>query len=691
MSEGFEAIRLTSERIAASLEQIAELIGGPPGLGPPGLGMTAEAATLRQRALDTRQGIFKLLVLGRFKAGKSTLLNALLGDELLPAATLPSTAVITVLVRGEGREVAVYETGKAAPAIMPVERFRERFQLTREDQESLQQELPVDRFRRVEYAQIECRHRLCENGVRLVDSPGLGEAASRAKLTTNFLQQAHAVVFVLDATAILGQDERRFVTARLAPLAQEGGKVFFVVNRINLIDPADVEDVRSWALRSLLECLGGEPDGDPGRSLQRRLFFVDAKGALAARRRGVEASAELEITGVPALERELESFLASDDRIRAEIEIPLQAARQVVSEAQRRIEHEKAALHAPLAELEERRLEADRRLAALDAGRQRIEETVLRFGRVVERKIFADLVEYVAQMRADWPHDTGLTGGGAIRLFDLDDVSTEELLRAITSASPDGPRRQVSAVIQRQVERYLAAKLERWGEAVPDVIAPEVDLMTAEIGRQVDEFALELDRIEQLFAGGYGNAEANRVLADLGRDHGARTALNLITLMLEDLGKSTGARLGQGEWGSFIRWLIGHALVGWAAVTLFGFFVLPFFLLAEAFLSQRPQNKLRAIVLTKIGEKIDQDLQEALPAKRDEISASVAAQFRQIADSVTRVLQAQIDETRAEYDRILAQRRDRTFSVEQECGRLDAVGARLSELAGVVQMKAPAA
>ncbi|MGI8972457.1 MAG: dynamin family protein [Dehalococcoidia bacterium] len=107
--EGFAAVRQRSQRIASALREFALLIGEPrlqsltlsTGEGVlPGLGMLSEAKTIEQRATDAERGVFKVLVLGRFKNGKSTLLNAMLGARVLPTSAVPATAIITVLVGG---------------------------------------------------------------------------------------------------------------------------------------------------------------------------------------------------------------------------------------------------------------------------------------------------------------------------------------------------------------------------------------------------------------------------------------------------------------------------------------------------------------------------------------------------------------------------------------------------------------
>ena len=54
---------------------------------------------------------FNLVVVGQFKRGKSTLINALVGENLLPTAVVPLTSIVTVLHYGTEEEITVTFAG----------------------------------------------------------------------------------------------------------------------------------------------------------------------------------------------------------------------------------------------------------------------------------------------------------------------------------------------------------------------------------------------------------------------------------------------------------------------------------------------------------------------------------------------------------------------------------------------------
>src|SRR5450432_2915292 len=72
-----------------------------------GLGMDGSAMQLEELAERVQAGLFRVLVVGEFKRGKSTLINALLGANLLPANVTPTTALLTLIKYGPEVEITL--------------------------------------------------------------------------------------------------------------------------------------------------------------------------------------------------------------------------------------------------------------------------------------------------------------------------------------------------------------------------------------------------------------------------------------------------------------------------------------------------------------------------------------------------------------------------------------------------------
>ena len=78
-----------------------------------------QGSNLAQLIDKLRENRFNLVVLGAFKRGKSTLINALLGESILPTAIVPLTSVVTVLGYGEHLNIEVLFHNGSGPALKP--------------------------------------------------------------------------------------------------------------------------------------------------------------------------------------------------------------------------------------------------------------------------------------------------------------------------------------------------------------------------------------------------------------------------------------------------------------------------------------------------------------------------------------------------------------------------------------------
>ncbi|NJO83008.1 MAG: hypothetical protein HC828_09425 [Blastochloris sp.] len=378
---GFDVIQQKSRTITEVLREIAQLIGPKGehstetrsnGTMPvvPGLGLIHESRSLHAQAVSLAEGTFTIVVAGTFKNGKSTLLNAMLGDKQLPAGATPTTGVITMIVYGESDLVQVFEYDKHAPREISREAFFEEYRLKTEDAD----ELKEFRFQNVRYVRMETKHPFCAKGVRLVDSPGLGEHTSRSELTTKFLKESQAVILVLDATKLLSKDERIFITEQLGNGRLDN--VFFIVNRINLIDEPDDIDELHYRARSILKPHFVVDDKIDELRFAERVFWVDARSALRGRQKSPPDLALIDGSNVPHFEQQLERFLTEDQMFLASTRAAIQAVVESVQTAQDFIAGEKRVLHQPVERLIEKRDLARKQLDELERRCADIEEII---------------------------------------------------------------------------------------------------------------------------------------------------------------------------------------------------------------------------------------------------------------------------------------------------------------------------
>lgn len=106
-----ERVATIRSQVANALGKIAETLSGSESVAEERsgkLGLDSDIEDLDLASKNLKSGVFRLLILGDMKRGKSTLLNALIGENLLPSDVNPCTALLTVLRYGTEKKVTVY-------------------------------------------------------------------------------------------------------------------------------------------------------------------------------------------------------------------------------------------------------------------------------------------------------------------------------------------------------------------------------------------------------------------------------------------------------------------------------------------------------------------------------------------------------------------------------------------------------
>lgn len=232
------------------------------------------------------EGIFKVLFLGDFNTEKSTIINALIGDELLSIDVLVNTTVIHKVLYGRDTEnIKMYKNGSENPEIMPLDRFEEEYRLTDEDIFEMEENGGLGRLSDVDYVAFESAHDLFLSGLQFIDTPGLADAVTRSKAANIFIPQADAVEFVLSATHLFSNLEKRYIESCFAYVESKSRNVFFVVNHMNQAN--DPEAILRQCKKILRYVFTIDEVFDK-ELYDNRVFFINAHDALQMRKEGNE-------------------------------------------------------------------------------------------------------------------------------------------------------------------------------------------------------------------------------------------------------------------------------------------------------------------------------------------------------------------------------------------------------------------
>ena len=234
--------------------------------------------------------VYRIAVFGPFNYGKSTLLNAMLGQRTLPIDLIPTTgAAIRVKYGAELQTRITLKDGR---------------KISEQGTDILKQFAILDDNRRMreDVASVEvfCHHPFLQTGVEFLDLPGTNDREEQDNLVRNQLLSADLVIQLLDARKLMTLGERE----NLRDWLQERGikTVVFVVNFLNLIEPDEQKQIYS-RMRFVAESFRSDlPDNFSN------LYRVDALPALRARLKGDAAA--IQTTGLSAFESALQSIVA---------------------------------------------------------------------------------------------------------------------------------------------------------------------------------------------------------------------------------------------------------------------------------------------------------------------------------------------------------------------------------------------
>ncbi|MFJ6482102.1 MULTISPECIES: dynamin family protein [unclassified Streptomyces] len=332
---GYAAADAQRERLAEmcrGAQKAAEQIGNN--------GAVNDVAALLERIENQ---VFHVMVVGDFNRGKSTFVNALLGDRVLPVKAVPATAVITEVRFGESPAALLWTEDADEPEAVDPARLIELI--------TVNNATGAERSPYV-MAEVSWPLELCRHNVVLIDSPGLNAYATHDGITLTHLSKADAVIFLQHAIAPMSISESDFLEKYLSAYDP-----FFVFTYFDAIDDHERDDVVHSARRRITTLRGEDRD-------EGRFFFVDAKSALRARM--AEDDGAFRRTGMDAVERQLERYLVTD-RHKVKLLAPARTLCDVAQELRHNIPSELKMLESEKADLERNWTAAQQPVKELEA------------------------------------------------------------------------------------------------------------------------------------------------------------------------------------------------------------------------------------------------------------------------------------------------------------------------------------
>lgn len=193
---------------------------------------TGKLQALGQR-LENKE--FIISVFGQFKRGKSSFINAVLGEDILPVGIVPVTAVVTQIKYGP--KSAVVSTGSNSREIP----FADLAHYINE------QSNPKN-IKAVSSVLIHYPSALLNSGITLVDTPGVGSMHKHNSAAAHaFVQNSDAVIFMLSVDSPVNEIESDF----LAEIREHAAKIYFAVNKTDVVSAGDLAEYLNYCQQLL--------------------------------------------------------------------------------------------------------------------------------------------------------------------------------------------------------------------------------------------------------------------------------------------------------------------------------------------------------------------------------------------------------------------------------------------------------
>jgi GTP-binding protein EngB required for normal cell division len=454
-------------------------------------------AAVRDRLESAR---LRVLVAGEAKRGKSTLVNALLGREILPVGVTPLTAVATTVVLGDGEDIEV-TFGDGRTESLPLSSLADY---------GTERGNPGN-CRDVSAITVRADAQILAQGAEIVDTPGTGSVlAHNTAAADAALPSMDAAIFVLTADPPVSASERDLL-GRVSALSVA---LFIVLNKADYLDERSLSEAKEFTTRVVGDATG-RAEGVYALSARAALTPAGDPGFAAF---ASDLTRYLETGRVAGLERSVTRHARRiGQQLLGEVALCQRAARLPGDEAEAQI----AAFRARLGAMTTGRIDAEDRA---NGQSRRLLEALNSAAGDAQPVLSADITTRMTEV---------LDGElGAVQVADVERAGRAELTRLVTAAAEDwrlGQTRDLEDGLSALGQRLLSdldAELAAVRAAAADLLGLELTLSASgerlpdsrsffyTLDEHVDQTELLAGAIRRRVPGEYGRRLARRALLD---------------------------------------------------------------------------------------------------------------------------------------------------------------------------------
>jgi GTPase SAR1 family protein len=620
-----------------------------------------EIQDLLKISQEIKQGTFRLMILGDMKRGKSTFLNALLGEKLLPSDVNPCTAIMTVLRYGEEKKVKLYFNNGRSPEEIDFETFKRRYTIDPSEAKRLEKEKQL--VPTIDYAVVEYPLPLLERGIEIIDSPGLNDTEARNEISLNYINNCHAILFVLSATQPCTLVERRYLENYIK---NRGLTVFFLINawdriRDSLLDPDDLKAVREAEekVRKVFRAnLSDYCYVNNNNLYEERVFEICSLTAL--RRRLKNSYASLEKTGFTEFITSLDRFLIQESAV-SQLQQAKTLAEQSYDRVKETIERRILLLDRNEKELKEKILSVEPEFVKLaDICDRFIEE--IREIRNQKAKAIADSFQtYFLNLDKTFQEDF-LPYQPDLGMLDIIDISKRQLFEA---------------ALKQGFEHYLNDRMAVWSLELEKNMNDAFSKLAEKAESYGENYRKVTDQITQKLLDEPFNNKEHSTGDRYNSSAWANWAKELISFSPDRL-NNTALDSSFFNWKSLLVNLISVVAIRTICASLLGFILNPALLIFLSVGIGTFQIELaRQEILKTIQKELFKHLPQIIQEQWQPIHDAVKNCFNAYEKEITERVRDDIYARKTELQNLLKQKQTYKIDREQEIERLRAIDANI--------------
>jgi len=408
------------------------------------LAMTEQADALTQVRDRLQNHVFSVGIMGEFRRGKSTVINALLEQNIVPADIVPTSATLNYVRWSPNKNAEIHFKDGKVQTVGVDELSNYVTKITPESEEMAKS---------VDYAVVNYPCTFCQNGVQIVDTPGLNDDERMTAISESIIPTLDAIIMVLVPGSPFSQSEAEFVRNKV--MASDLGRIIFVVNKIDTVDEDErdrllqhiKEKIQSSVLEKMEAVYGKESDeykNAKAKLGEIKLLPISARNALKGKMKNDRE--KWEESGYPEFEAML-SKLLTEERGILELIHPINKIGSASKEAVSTIEMRVNAMRMEAAEFEKVHTEA---LETIRVNREKKREEIQTL-KAKGKTLYVDLLPELGQSYTQMEEEISQYIAGLV--ITEDDIKSEDSLKTLSD--------EITPMINQQIEDVLSVQTER--------------------------------------------------------------------------------------------------------------------------------------------------------------------------------------------------------------------------------------